>query len=85
MAHLQQVQKQGGSSSDEMKMAYDFALDAQQRLFVMRGQLEKLQNDKAHLENTKPLWWHLLQKITTLFLESSHPIIMEKAKWLGLR
>jgi two-component system sensor histidine kinase DegS len=31
-------------------MAYDSALDVQQRLFVMRGQLEKLQNDKNHLE-----------------------------------
>jgi two-component system sensor histidine kinase DegS len=52
-AHLQQVQKQGGASSDEVKMAYDSALDAQQRLFVMRGQLEKLQNDKTHLEKYK--------------------------------
>lgn len=52
-AHLQQVQKQGGTSADEVKMAYDSALDAQQRLFVMRGQLEKLQNDKTHLEKYK--------------------------------
>src|SRR5690348_14128291 len=52
-AHLQQVQKQGGTSPEEVKMAYDSALDAQQRLFVMRGQLEKLQNDKAHLEKYK--------------------------------
>jgi two-component system sensor histidine kinase DegS len=50
-AHLQQVQKQG--SLDEIKMAYDSALDVQQRLFVMRGQLEKLQNDKVHLEKYK--------------------------------
>ena len=51
-SHLQQVQKQG-ASLDELKMAYDSALDAQQRLFVMRGQLEKLQNDKNHLEKYK--------------------------------
>lgn len=51
-SHLQQVQKQGGSV-DELKMAYESALDVQQRLFVMRGQLEKLQNDKAHLEKYK--------------------------------
>jgi two-component system, NarL family, sensor histidine kinase DegS len=50
--HLQQVQKQG-APLDEMKMAYDSALDVQQRLFVMRGQLEKLQNDKGHLEKYK--------------------------------
>jgi two-component system sensor histidine kinase DegS len=34
----------------EVRMAYDAALDAQQRLFVMRGQLDKLQSDKDHLE-----------------------------------
>lgn len=51
-SHLQQAQKQGGNV-DEIKMAYDSALDAQQRLFVMRGQLEKLQNDKSHLERYK--------------------------------
>ncbi len=50
-AHLQQVQnKLGQMSAEETRMAYDSALDAQQRLFVMRGQLEKLQNDKLHLE-----------------------------------
>jgi two-component system sensor histidine kinase DegS len=51
-SHLQQVQKQGGGV-EEIKMAYDSALDAQQRLFVMRGQLEKLQNDRSHLEKYK--------------------------------
>ncbi|MBL8051006.1 MAG: hypothetical protein JNM46_07265 [Anaerolineales bacterium] len=51
-SHLQQSQKQGGNI-EEIKMAYDSALDAQQRLFVMRGQLEKLQNDKTHLEKYK--------------------------------
>ena len=50
-SHLQQVQKQAGATSaEEIRMAYDSALDAQQRLFVMRGQLEKLQSDRAHLE-----------------------------------
>jgi len=53
-AHLQQVQSQIAKlSPDEIKLAYDSALDAQQRLFVMRGQLEKLQNDKMHLEKYK--------------------------------
>ncbi len=53
-AHLQQVQMQKqGVEIEELKMAYDSALDAQQRLFVMRGQLEKLQNDKSHLEKYK--------------------------------
>jgi two-component system sensor histidine kinase DegS len=49
--HLQQVQGQLAKiPPDEIKMAYESALDAQQRLFVMRSQLEKLQNDKMHLE-----------------------------------
>src|SRR6266498_5305870 len=52
-AHLQQIQKQAQIPIEELKMAYDSALDAQQRLFVMRGQLEKLQNDKSHLEKFK--------------------------------
>ncbi len=53
-AHLQQVQTQVGQvPPEEIRMAYDSALDAQQRLFVMRGQLEKLQNDKIHLEKYK--------------------------------
>ncbi len=49
-AHLQQVQTQGNATAQEVRMAYDSALDAQQRLLVMRGQLEKLQNDRNHLE-----------------------------------
>jgi two-component system sensor histidine kinase DegS len=35
---------------DEVRNAYESAIDAQQRLFVMRGQLEKLQSDHTHLE-----------------------------------
>jgi two-component system sensor histidine kinase DegS len=50
-SHLQQVQNQiSDMPLEEIRMAYDSALDAQQRLFVMRGQLEKLQSDKSHLE-----------------------------------
>ncbi len=52
--HLQQVQSQLGSlPPQEVKSAYDSALDAQQRLFVMRGQLEKLQTEKNYLERFK--------------------------------
>ena len=35
---------------EDIRTTYDTALDAQQRLFIMRGQLEKLQSDKAQLE-----------------------------------
>jgi two-component system sensor histidine kinase DegS len=53
-AHLQQSQKQIGQlPAEEVRMAYDSALDAQQRLFVMRGQLDKLQSDRLHLEKYK--------------------------------
>ncbi len=55
-AHLQQVQGQINKlPPEELRMVYDSALDAQQRLLVMRGQLEKLQNDKQHLEKLKAL------------------------------
>ncbi|NTU54677.1 MAG: sensor histidine kinase [Anaerolineales bacterium] len=52
--HLQQVQGQVNSMPpQEIRSAYDSALDAQQRLLVMRGQLEKLQAEKNHLERLK--------------------------------
>ncbi|OGO09058.1 MAG: hypothetical protein A2Z66_00160 [Chloroflexi bacterium RBG_13_66_10] len=35
---------------EDIKSAYEAAQDAQQRLFTMRGQLEKLQSDQAHLK-----------------------------------
>jgi two-component system sensor histidine kinase DegS len=55
-AHLQQVQSQMDSMPpQELRSAYDSALDAQQRLFVMRGQLEKLQTEKKHLERIRSM------------------------------
>jgi len=52
--HLQQVQSQlDKMPPQEIRNAYDSALDAQQRLFVMRGQLEKLQSERSHLERFK--------------------------------
>lgn len=54
--HLQQVQGQmDGMPPQEIRNAYDSALDAQQRLLVMRGQLEKLQAEKNHLERIQTL------------------------------
>ena len=51
-AHLQQILAQIESvSKDDIRMAYDAALDAQQRLFVMRGQIDKLQSDHTHIEH----------------------------------
>jgi two-component system sensor histidine kinase DegS len=50
--HLQQIQAQFESASKaDIRIAYDAALDAQQRLFVMRGQIDKLQSDHNHVEH----------------------------------
>jgi two-component system, NarL family, sensor histidine kinase DegS len=61
-AHLQQVQGQFDSlPRGDIRQAYDNALDSQQRLFVMRGQLEKLQSDHAHLERYTTTLGHVLE------------------------
>jgi two-component system, NarL family, sensor histidine kinase DegS len=53
-ARLQQIQAQlEKMPPQEIRSVYDAALDAQQRLFQMRGQLEKLQSDQNHLERYK--------------------------------
>jgi two-component system sensor histidine kinase DegS len=60
--HLQQMRTQTAKTSiDEIRTAYDSALDAQQRLFVMRGQLEKLQSDQSNLERYKGMLERLQQ------------------------
>lgn len=49
-SHLQQVQAQFETMPRvDIKVAYNSALEAQQRLLVMRGQLDKLQNDEEAL------------------------------------
>jgi two-component system sensor histidine kinase DegS len=61
--HLQQIHDQVGRiPAEEIRTVYDSALDAQQRLFVMRGQLEKLQSDQAHLERYKGI----LERLKTI-------------------
>lgn len=62
-AHLQQIQSQGSSVTlEEMRMAYDSALDAQQRLFVMRGQLDKLKGDQTYQQQYRTT----LEKVMTI-------------------
>ncbi len=58
-AHLQQMRDTAPLS--EWRMAYQSAMEAQQRLFVMRGQLEKLQSDKTHLERYRNLLRYVLE------------------------
>ncbi len=75
-AHLQQVQTQFDSfPRADIRMAYDLALDAQQRLFVMRGQVEKLQSDQNHLSE----YIHIIEKIFNTF-ESGDPSIAGTSK-----
>lgn len=66
-AKLQQIQSQFDSiPRSDIRAIYDAALDAQQRLFVMRGQLEKLQSDRKHLERYRLLLeklWGVLESI----------------------
>lgn len=49
--HLQQVQDQVDTlPASDIQNAYEAALDASQRLVLMRGQLEKLQSDQTHMD-----------------------------------
>lgn len=49
--HLRQLQLNFDTvPRNDIKVTYEAAQDAQQRLFTMRGQLEKLQSDQANLE-----------------------------------
>lgn len=51
-AHLQQMESQiEDLPAADIRVAYEAALEAQQRLVVMRGQMEKLASDRAHLEH----------------------------------
>lgn len=47
----------------DIREAYDEALDAQQRLFVMRGQMEKLQSEQVHLQVYVEQIERLLEKV----------------------
>ena len=71
-AHLQQIQSQlDTSSKDEIKSAYVSAMEAQQRLFIMRGQLEKLQSDQTHLERNRTLLEHVINSESSGLAESN--------------
>ncbi len=68
-SHMQQIQLHMDTlPKDEIRTAYKSAFDAQQRLLVMKGQLDKLQSDKANLENNISN----IEKALQLFGEISH-------------
>ena len=46
---------------EDIKSTYETAQDAQQRLFTMRGQLEKLESDRTHLEQREELLREVLE------------------------
>jgi len=53
-ARLQKAQSQADALLPlDVREAYDAALEAQQRLFLMRGQVERLNSDKKHLADMK--------------------------------
>ncbi len=63
-AHLQQIQAQIDTvSKSDIRMAYDAALDAQQRLFVMKGQIDKLQSDQTRLMR----YVEILERVNQVF------------------
>jgi two-component system, NarL family, sensor histidine kinase DegS len=69
--HLQQVQAQIESlPRADIRMAYDAALDAQHRLFVMRGQLEKLQSDQEHMQR----YLRLLKDVQEMVASGGRPV-----------
>lgn len=50
-SHLQQIQNQFDTiPRSDIRLAYNSAIDSQQRMLVMRSQLEKLQNDQTNLK-----------------------------------
>lgn len=66
--HLQQVQAQLESlPRNEIRTAYQNAMETQQRLLVMRGQLEKLQSDQSSLQK----YVSLLERTQVLLSEGS--------------
>lgn len=63
--HLQSVQLQKDDlSTEEIRQAYSSALETQQRLFVMREQIGKLQNDLSHLKEKKEFLIRLQSELT---------------------
>ena len=62
--HLRQIQSTFDTiPRSDIKAAYEAAQDAQQRLYTMRGQLEKLQSDQANLERMADLMRKMLEAV----------------------
>lgn len=69
-AQIQRMQTDFDSiPREEIRAAYSSSLDAQQRLLVMRGQIEKLQNDQLNLQR----YIGLLDKTNEFLIEGHQP------------
>jgi two-component system, NarL family, sensor histidine kinase DegS len=69
-SHLQQVQAQFETMPrPDIRNAYNAALDAQQRLLVMRGQLDKLQTDFESLQR----YVNILAKVRSFMAQGQGP------------
>ncbi len=62
LGYVQQL-REGGDRS-ELVEAYEKALEAQQRYLIMRGQLEKMESDQAHLERLLQVLEGALERLT---------------------
>jgi two-component system sensor histidine kinase DegS len=72
---LQRVQSQFERvPREEIRSAYDAVLDAQQRLFVVRGQVDKLQSEKDHLHKRI----ELMEIVDSLL--SEQPLLIQEAQ-----
>ncbi len=68
--HLQQIQNQFDTvPRSDIRMAYNAMLDAQQRLLVMRGQIDKLQNDQTNLQR----YTDILAKVKDFLADGAKP------------
>ena len=67
-AHLHQIQAHFDSvPREDIRSTYEAFQDAQQRLFTMRGQLEKLQSDEAHLNRFEKYYFWCLSLMKFLW------------------
>jgi len=74
-SHLQQIQNQIDTvPRSDIQQAYNTALDSQQRMIVMRSQLEKLQNDQSNLQKKIAL----IDQIRMFF--ENQPLISKSGK-----
>ena len=69
-SQLQQAEAEGERMSRaEIRDVYKNAMDAQQRLLVMRGQLDKLQEQQANLQKNLELYQEMQDYLTNLSME----------------